>query len=255
MYKLHILLIFLLTINIGQFKRISNESFVSKNYKNVSASVNQKLNQLDDIHRDSNSVNSTKARNFRSSEGIVFKNDLYTNYKEIYGIRYSPLPDGKHLPTITAMDSLLNQEDDTYIENNEINSDDKTTVVDTNVHQSAEDDTLKHIMRPSSFRRTLDFIKDRLKNLFIRSFLENSEEARIMQDLKSSARFLNIFNIIKFDNIPCATNRKPLMELNGVCYLESECKNLGGIAVDKCAGNFGVCCVCELCPKMKFSSA
>lgn len=250
--NLHILLILLLTTNIGHFKTISNESFVSKNSKNVSVLVDRKLNQVVDIHRDVNSVNSTKARNFRSSEGIVFKKDLYTNYKEIYGIRYSPLPDGKHLASITSMDSLLNQEDDNYIENNEINSDDKATVVETNVHQSVEEDTLKHIMRPSSFRRTLDFIKERLKNLFIRSFIENSEEARIMQDLKSSARFLNIFNIIKFDNIPCTTNRKPLTELNGVCYLESECQSLGGIAVDKCAANFGVCCVCELCPYMKF---
>ncbi|KAJ6636937.1 hypothetical protein Bhyg_09663 [Pseudolycoriella hygida] len=59
----------------------------------------------------------------------------------------------------------------------------------------------------------------------------------------STQRFLNIFNIIKIENIPCASPSLLLMQLNGTCYHKFECDQLGGIAVDTCAGGFGVCCV------------
>ena len=32
---------------------------------------------------------------------------------------------------------------------------------------------------------------------------------------------------------------------NGTCYAQDECESKGGTGYGKCAGGYGVCCVCK----------
>lgn len=95
-----------------------------------------------------------------------------------------------------------------------------------------------NIMTPSHVQSTIQLIKSRVKHLFTYG-LEANEAA------KNGQRFLNIFNVIKFQNVPCSSQKAPLTSMNGTCYNQDECDQLGGVVVDVCAGGFGVCCVCE----------
>lgn len=114
-----------------------------------------------------------------------------------------------------------------------------------NVEEMEKDETRNHIMKPSNkFANALNFLAARLKKLLYYSTDKNRIESKISPQLSSLGRFLNLFTIIKFDNVPCTTARKPLRQLSGTCYHEIECLQLGGIAVDRCAKGFGVCCVC-----------
>lgn len=114
-----------------------------------------------------------------------------------------------------------------------------------NVEEIVPDETRNHIMKPSNnFANALNFLAARLKKLLYYSTDKNRIESKISPQLSSLGRFLNLFTIIKFDNVPCTTARKPLRQLSGTCYHEIECLQLGGIAVDRCAKGFGVCCVC-----------
>lgn len=114
-----------------------------------------------------------------------------------------------------------------------------------NIEETVRDETRNHIMKPSNkFANALNFLAARLKKLLYYSTDKNRIESKISPQLSSMGRFLNLFTIIKFDNIPCTTARKPLRQLSGTCYHEIECLHLGGIAVDRCAKGFGVCCVC-----------
>ncbi|CAO1411408.1 unnamed protein product [Diamesa hyperborea] len=113
-----------------------------------------------------------------------------------------------------------------------------------NVEDMERDETRNHIMKPSNkFANALNFLAARLKKLLYYSTDKNRIESKISPQLSSLGRFLNLFTIIKFDNVPCTTARKPLRQLSGTCYHEIECLQLGGIAVDRCAKGFGVCCV------------
>lgn len=108
------------------------------------------------------------------------------------------------------------------------------------------DESKKHIMRPNNrVEHALDFLAHRLKKLLYYSKDKNRFESKLSPHLNSLARFLNLFSLIKFENIPCLTGKKPLTQLSGTCYNEVECLSLGGIAVDRCPNGFGVCCVCE----------
>ena len=69
-------------------------------------------------------------------------------------------------------------------------------------------------------------------------------------------RFLNLFSVIRFSNVPCTTK----IGINGTCYTEKQCSgglrysSLSliqmltimieklGVAQGTCAGGFGVCC-------------
>lgn len=94
-----------------------------------------------------------------------------------------------------------------------------------------------HIMAPSRVHTTLQFLKDRVAGLLANGLYTRPDD--------NGQRFLSLFNVIKFANIPCASDRAPLRSLNGTCYNRHECDELGGVAVDECAGGYGVCCVCE----------
>lgn len=95
---------------------------------------------------------------------------------------------------------------------------------------------ITNIMKPSRVQLAIEFLKNRFKQLF--------QFRRTLPPLNEK-RFLNVFSLIKFQNIPCATDNSLLTQLNGTCYNKIECDQLGGVVVEKCADGFGVCCVCE----------
>jgi len=56
---------------------------------------------------------------------------------------------------------------------------------------------------------------------------------------RGAGRFLNLFSVIRFSNIPClGTDNR-----NGTCYTEKQCRERSGTLSGTCAGGFGVCCV------------
>lgn len=89
--------------------------------------------------------------------------------------------------------------------------------------------------KPSKIQTALQHLNGKIKNLFSANVNAN----------RNTQRFLNVFNIIKFENVPCASSNAPLTQMNGTCYHKFECDELGGIAIDSCAGGFGVCCICK----------
>lgn len=103
-----------------------------------------------------------------------------------------------------------------------------------------------NIMKPSRVQAALQFFNSRVKQLLTYG-LTPTAPAKISppSNGNNGQRFLNLFNVIKFQNIPCASDKAPLTRLNGTCYHKFECDQLGGVAVDECAGGFGVCCVCK----------
>ncbi|TRY67506.1 hypothetical protein TCAL_11774 [Tigriopus californicus] len=52
-------------------------------------------------------------------------------------------------------------------------------------------------------------------------------------------KLLSIFNIIQFENGPCAGSESK----NGTCYTKEECKTRSGTASGTCASGYGVCCI------------
>lgn len=99
------------------------------------------------------------------------------------------------------------------------------------------------ITRPTNnFINALNGIAQKIKNLFTPHFV--IEEAK-SQKLNSLSSFLNMFKIFKFDSYPCFTSARPLSQMAGTCYHESDCVNRGGIIAGSCASGFGACCVCE----------
>lgn len=113
--------------------------------------------------------------------------------------------------------------------------------------------TTSNIMKPSRVQEALQFLNQKVRNLFKYGLMRPQDlqylNLKLPQEQSGNGggqRFLNIFNVIKFDNIPCASHKEPLTPLNGTCYSQVECDQLGGVAVDDCAGGFGVCCVCTM---------
>lgn len=90
----------------------------------------------------------------------------------------------------------------------------------------------------SSLKDTLMLIRKRLKQWF--SFGLDPKAS-----LVNGQRFLNVFNVIKFDNGPCTSTQEGLAEMSGVCYHDYQCTQLGGSAIDECADGLGVCCICK----------
>lgn len=112
--------------------------------------------------------------------------------------------------------------------------------------QTIDSDSKKHVMKPNKrVQYALDFLAHRLKKLLYYSMDKNRHESKLSPHLTTLGRFLKLFSLITFENVPCVTGKKPLSRLSGTCYNEVDCFSLGGIAVDRCANGFGVCCVCE----------
>lgn len=104
------------------------------------------------------------------------------------------------------------------------------------------DNSSSNIMKQATrVQAALQFLNSRVKQLFKYSL----NPAGILEQPSNGQRFLNLFNVIKFQNIPCASDTAPLTQLNGTCYHDFECEEQGGAAVGNCASGFGVCCICE----------
>lgn len=110
-----------------------------------------------------------------------------------------------------------------------------TTTPSTTQKPAPASDT--HIMSPSRVHSALQLIKQRVTNLLANGLYTDPNNG--------GQRFLSLFNVIKFANVACSSGRPPLTSLNGTCYNQQECDELGGVAVGECANGFGVCCVCE----------
>lgn len=184
----------------------------------------------DDI--DYHSINSQQNLSFNSNEYVT----------EIKPISY--------LETTTASNFNLDDEIvDVEIESNNVIenlSDDinylntttfLTTIDETSTREPLPSSTVTNIMNPSRVQMAIDYVKNRLQQLFQfrRYDLSHSNEKR----------FLNVFSLIKFQNYPCSTSNSLMTQLNGTCYHGIECNQLGGVAVGKCADGFGVCCICK----------
>lgn len=91
---------------------------------------------------------------------------------------------------------------------------------------------------PSVLRDTLQLIRKRIKQWM--SFGINKQAPLI-----NGQRFLNVFNVIKFDNSPCTPTQEGLNDMSGICYHDYQCAQMGGSSIDECADGLGVCCVCK----------
>ncbi|XP_055618232.1 uncharacterized protein LOC129763317 [Toxorhynchites rutilus septentrionalis] len=109
---------------------------------------------------------------------------------------------------------------------------------------AAPDNATSHIMRPPTrVENAFQLLSERLGKLFLYSSVPNSTESGVLENLKSPLTIFSVFNVIKFENAPCAARRDQHTSLQGICYHETECSQLGGVPVDLCAIGFGVCCV------------
>lgn len=91
---------------------------------------------------------------------------------------------------------------------------------------------------PSSLKETLLLIRKRLKQ-----WLALGTDTK--SSLVNGQRFLNVFNVIKFENGPCTSTQEGLTEMSGICYQDFQCTEMGGSSIDECADGLGVCCVCK----------
>lgn len=91
------------------------------------------------------------------------------------------------------------------------------------------------------FQSMWDYIGDKFK----RFFNYGLEISLPLPAQHGGPRFLNLFNVIKFENTPCTSSETMLSEMTGTCYNDDECRDMGGVPIDKCADGFGVCCACE----------
>ncbi|KAL1373490.1 hypothetical protein pipiens_005164 [Culex pipiens pipiens] len=107
---------------------------------------------------------------------------------------------------------------------------------------------VQNVMRPPTrVEQTLDLLGERLKKLLLNSFVPNSTESRVIEKLKSPLTLFSLFNVVNFENAPCVARQGNLgSPLQGICYHEVQCSQLGGVPMDVCAGGFGVCCVFQL---------
>lgn len=206
----------------------------------------------------------------------------YLNYRAVYGLRYKPTrkttkiePNNYNIvneesqfnSSISDEEVISAIEDETENVNEKIASSSVESEIplysetlpvsesllklptrnfSSEIVEPAIDDSRNHIMRPNNrVEHALVFLAERLKKLMYYSADKTRPESKLSPHLSSLGRFLDLFSLIKFENIPCVTAKKPLRQLSGTCYNEVECFNLGGIAVDRCANGFGVCCVCE----------
>lgn len=209
----------------------------------------------------------------------------YLNYRDMYGLRYSPnrkflkLAIDSHeankndnnfsidepsndfivttitasieseaisplsSETITESSTLQTLKENVAQSSNENKSSSNNGVIDT----AKQDEANKHhIMKPNNrVEHALNFLANRMKNLVYYGSDQKIHESKVSPHLLTLGKFLNLFSLIRFDNIPCLTGRKPLRQLSGTCLNEVECINSGGISMDRCANGFGVCCICK----------
>lgn len=189
----------------------------------------------------SSDLNVTDYQNDNLQQNLSFdSNNFVTDIKPL-----------SYLETTTSSNFNMGDEVVDYIETNNVIedlnfSDDinylntttfLTTVEETSTLEPLPSNTVTNIMKPSKVQTAIDFLKKRLQQLF--------HFRRYDLFHLNEKRFLNVFSLIKFQNYPCSTSNSLMTQLNGTCYHNVECNQLGGVAVGKCADGFGVCCICK----------
>lgn len=113
-----------------------------------------------------------------------------------------------------------------------------TTTMGSTTTAAASPKTISsHSQKSSALRDTLNLIRKRFKQWLTFGADEKPP-------FNNSQRFLSVFNVIKFENSPCASAEEGLAEMTGICYHDYQCEQMGGTAIDECADGLGVCCVC-----------
>lgn len=221
---------------------------------------------------------------FEYNKSFADLSNNYLNYRDIYGLRYSP---NRKFMKISINDNEINSDNFTIqepnndfivttipvsIESEAISPLSSETILESstlqtlneNVGQNSNEnnssnnasiDTTKqvfdetnnqHIMKPNNrVEHALNFLANRMKNLIYYGGDEKIHQTKVAPHLLTLGKFLNLFSLMRFDNVPCLTGRKPMRQLSGTCLNEVECINLGGISMDRCANGFGVCCICQ----------
>lgn len=97
------------------------------------------------------------------------------------------------------------------------------------------------------FQTMVDDVRDRLLKLFVLGQNASTREHLIIREAFSphSKRLLNLFTVIQIENAPCSTKLYPMRQMQGTCYIKSQCAEFGGTEMGSCAAGFGVCCVCK----------
>lgn len=155
-----------------------------------------------------------------SSENVNMDKNRYLDYKNIYKLRFNP----------NENDFVKNTKLSEVIENA------VTAVCEEEILEEVTTEVpinIKNIMKPNS----LNFLSPQIK-----SFLNFTKS----ESSNGSKRFLNLFNIIKFQNGPCFSSNILYGQMNGTCFHKMECDQLGGLSLNSCANGFGVCCVCKI---------
>lgn len=217
-----------------------------------------------------NSSNRTERKLYRNKIDENSFNKNYLNYRDVYGIRYSPV-DKK-----SVKNPIDNNIDDSYISNGSkteeehllssiesetsetlSNSIESSTVhginftldnfVDDEYEPELEGTSSHHIMKPNNrYEHALNFLANRMKSLLYYSNDHTRPESELVSPhLVSLGKILNLFSLIRLDNGPCVAGHKPMRQLSGSCMNEAECINFGGISMNRCANGLGVCCICE----------
>ncbi|XP_073819676.1 uncharacterized protein [Musca autumnalis] len=105
--------------------------------------------------------------------------------------------------------------------------------------------TFTTIMKPPGY---FPFnLANKLKNLLVfgsPSKVNLIQKHGLVPTTKTKSKgFLSLFEVIKFANTKCSVNMGDIRSMEGTCYHEFECKNLGGIPTERCADGAGVCCI------------
>ncbi|XP_039450317.1 uncharacterized protein LOC120429171 [Culex pipiens pallens] len=193
---------------------------------------------------------------------IIGRSQLqYIDYKVEYGLRYDPKLAARQSqpprsqPPVASVSYGANSIDESDIK---ADSSIPLVVVSTGGNRTwfaVKDNVttfasspVQNVMRPPTrVEQTLDLLGDRLKKLLLNSFVPNSTESRVIEKLKSPLTLFSLFNVVNFENAPCVARQGNLgSPLQGICYHEVQCSQLGGVPMDVCAGGFGVCCVFQL---------
>jgi hypothetical protein len=226
------------------------------------------------------------SNNYEHSYRTDDLSENYLNYRAVYNLRYKPtkksmmnnynhISSHKKSRLNTTLDNevISASEDETRHANdssvasssteseillthiNATSESLETLLNDNHIHLDVEptvDESRKHIMRPNNrVEFALNFLGERLKQLLYHSSDKSRPESKLSPHLSSLGRFLNLFTLIKLDSIPCLSAKKPLRQLSGTCYSETDCLHLGGVVVDRCLNGFGVCCVCKFSARFK----
>lgn len=105
-------------------------------------------------------------------------------------------------------------------------------------NQSFKQNATSNVQSGSTLRGTLNLIRRRIKQWF-------SSGIDLNASLVNGQRFLNVFNVINFENDPCTSTQAMLTEMTGTCYHDYQCSDMGGTSIDSCADGLGVCCICK----------